>query len=461
MRQTLQKLSLTYRSELADRIGWLIRLRWLAAVGVMVTVLFTTSLFELLVDRWVLIWIASVIFASNAAYQLYFIRLQAARGKPGWHRRVALFANCQISLDLIILTVLIYFSGGGENPFFFYYIFHMIIASILLEPSDSYRQATLAAVLFNVMLYLEGHGVIPHHRLFPFFSPVIFYHPTYLFSLSVVFTSTLYFSVYMATSITTRLRSREQELVELKESLEHTNRELTEVHDHRSRFILKVEHELKAPLAAIQSLITVLLTSFADELSPKAAELLQRAEKRTCLLLKMIGELLELSRMQIADHRFEKEPLHLGPIIDRQLELLRSQAAEKGLLLQREIPENLPPVLGNLQAIDQVVLNLLSNAVKYTDQGKVIVRTSLAGDYIRFEVEDTGIGIDKEEAGRVFEEFFRGVQAKEAREGTGLGLAIVHEIVERHGGWIDLESAPGEGSKFTVLLPIARTDGGK
>ncbi len=326
MKQTLKKLSLTYRSELADRIGWLIRLRWLAASGVLITILIATSLFDLMVDRLVLLVVTSAIFVSNLGYQLYFNHLQSNLNKPGRHRRIALFANFQISLDLLILTVLIYFSGGGENPFFFYYIFHMIIASILLEPADSYRQATLATLLFNSMLLLESQGLIPHHSLFPFFSPVIFYHPLYLLSLSVVFTSTLYFSVYMATSITSRLRSREQELVELKESLENTNRELTEVHEHRSRFILKVEHELKAPLAAIQSLIAVLLTSFAGELSAKVSELLGRAEKRTHVLLEMISELLELSRMQVADHSFAKEPLELAPIVKKQLELLRPQA---------------------------------------------------------------------------------------------------------------------------------------
>ncbi len=457
MRQTLKKLSLTYRSELADRIGWLIRVRWFAASGVMITVLLATSLLDLMVDRLVLLAVCSAIFITNAGYKIYFNHLRSTlRGKPGRHRRIAQLANLQISLDLLILTVLIYFSGGSENPFFFYYIFHMIIASILLEPADSYRQATLAALFFNSMLFLESQGFIPHHRLFPFFSPVIFYHPLYLLSLSVVFTTTIYFSVYMATSITSRLRSREQELIELKESLELTNRELTDVHEHRSRFILKVEHELKAPLAAIQTLITVILTSFAGELSSKVSELLGRAEKRTHLLLKMIGELLELSRMQVADHSFTKEPLDLVPIVDRQLELLRAQAENKSLRLVLELPDNLPPLLGNPEAINHVVINLISNAIKYTKQGEVRISAGTKGDYIRLEVADTGIGIDSEEAGQVFDEFFRGTKAKQTNEGTGLGLSIVHEIVERHGGWIDLESVPGEGSTFTVLLPKAR-----
>ncbi len=125
-----------------------------------------------------------------------------------------------------------------------------------------------------------------------------------------------------------------------------------------------------------------------------------------------------------------------------------------------ELPDRLPPLLGNLQAINHMAINLISNAIKYTEQGEVRISAGISGDYVRLEVADTGIGIDSEEAGHVFDEFFRGVKAKQTNEGTGLGLSIVHEIIERHGGWIELESTPGEGSKFTVLLPVARESTG-
>jgi len=352
-----------------------------------------------------------------------------------------------------VLTVLIYFSGGAENPFIFYFIFHMIIASILLSTAASYFQATLAVVLFNLMLLLDYTEIIPHYRLFPFFTESFYHNPVYLLGLSVVFTTTLYLSVYMATSITSKLRHREEELIQLKDSLEQTNRQLREIYDYRSRFILRVEHELKTPLAAIQSLVTAVLTGFADRLEPKVKDLLSRAERRTHNLLELIRELLTLSRIQTAGYSFKLEPVRLEPIIARQLEILQAQAEDKSLSIVRNIPPNLPPVKGDTEAMVQVVMNLLSNAVKYTDEGEVSVRLSVEGDFVRLDVSDTGIGMSEEEVAMIFDEFYRGTQAKAKSEGTGLGLSIVWEIVEGHGGRIEVESAPGKGSTFTVWIP--------
>ena len=454
MKKTIEKLSLTYRDELVDRVGWLVRLRWAAAFGVSSTILLVTSLFDLLIDGHRLLLISSSIFIFNALYQAYLKWLLNRRDMPGWHQRVALFANLQISVDLIILIVLIYYSGGAENPFYFYFIFHMIIASILLSNAASYFQATLAVVLFNLMLLLEGYGLIPHHRLFPFFEEAIYGHPLFLIGLSTVFVSTIYLSVYMATSITSRLRMRETELLNLKNSLELANLVLREVHEHRSRFILKVEHELKAPLAAIQSLIAVILTSFSREISPKVNELLSRAEKRTHILLEMIRELLELSRLQIAGHRFEKQPVELEPLLSRQIEILRAQAEHKSLALIRKIAPGLPKISGDPRAIEQVAMNLLSNAVKYTESGRVEIEAEAGEKFVRLTVTDTGIGMSPEELNRIFEEFYRTSGAKEKYEGTGLGLSIVKEIVEGHGGKIEVDSSPGKGSRFSVLLPV-------
>jgi len=452
---TTNKIRLIHQDELVERLGWLIRVRWLAAIGVSSTILGTTAFFDLLIDRNLLLLISCSIPLCNVVYYIYFKWLLTRKNTPSWHRRVTFLANTQISVDLIILIVLIYTSGGAENPFFFYFIFHMIIASILLSTTASYLQASLAVLLFNLMLIFERLGVLPHHRLFPFFEETIYRHPVFLLGLSAVFTSTIYLSVYMATSITRRLRMREEESIQLKESLEKTNRELRELHEYRSHFILKVEHELKAPLAAIESLIAVILTSFTETLTPKVKELLSRAEKRSHVLLVMIRELLELSRMQTADFRFDLEPLSLESILGGLLEILRAQAEDKSLRLEVKIPGNLPKVLGDQKAIEQVMMNLLSNSLKYTESGGVSVEAAPDDSFVKVVVADTGVGMSEEELQRIFEEFFRGEKAKEKCEGTGLGLSIVKGIVEGHGGRIEVESTLGKGSNFTVWLPAA------
>jgi signal transduction histidine kinase len=444
-----------FHDELVERIGWLIRIRWLAAIGVTVTILVADRLFNLLIDTQILLLFSAFIFFYNLLFRLFFRSLRNNEEDPLKHVRAERFANLQISIDLIVLTALIYFSGGAENPFIFYFIFHMIIASILLSTTASYLQASLAVVLFNLILFLDYIGIIPHHRLFPFFDNSYYHNPVFLQGISAVFTTTLYLSVYMATSITNQLRRREEELIDLKESLEQTNSRLLEIYDYRSRFILKVEHELKAPLAAIQSLITAVNTGFSEHLEPKVKDLLTRAEHRTHNLLELIRQLLTLSRMQTAGHSFKMESVLLEPIIDKQLEILHAQVENKGLTIEKQLPESLPPVKGDPEALAYVVMNLMSNAVKYTENGGVILKLSVEGDFIRLDVSDTGIGMNQEEVTMVFEEFYRTGRAKADYDGTGLGLSIVWEIMEGHGGRIEVHSAVGKGSTFTAWIPCA------
>ena len=354
-----------------------------------------------------------------------------------------------------MLNALIYFSGGIENPFKFYFIFHMVIASILLSTKASYFQATLAAGLFNGMILLEYFRIIPHVSLFPEINESQLYaDPAYLIGNSAVFTSTLFLTVYMATSIVNKLREHEKEMLELKEDLEETNFELTELHKYRSRFILKVEHELKAPLGAIGSLLNVVLSSFSDSLQPKVRELLERAVKRTNMMLDMIRELIDLSRIQSTGYSIEKKPENLKELVMRQVELIRPQAESKGLDLRFVSKDELPEVSLDFNAISNVVMNLLSNAVKYTLEGSVSITLEKDGVFALITVEDTGIGMNEEDSARVFEEFFRASSAKADFEGTGLGLSIVMEVVDNHGGMIEHSSKLGEGSQFKIRLPL-------
>ncbi|MBN2289893.1 MAG: HAMP domain-containing histidine kinase [Candidatus Glassbacteria bacterium] len=454
-KKAIKRFVLTFQDELVERIGWLIRIRWLAAAGVSTTILLVDLLFDLLLNYRILLVCAAFIFLYNLIFHFYFRCLLREEHLPQRHQRTSRFANIQISTDLVLLIVLIYFSGGAENPFIFYFIFHVIIASILLSNLASYLQASLAVVLFNLMLVLDYLQVIPHYRLFPFLNESVYHNPVFLLGVAGVFTSTLYLSVYMATSITSKLRRREEELMQLKDSLEQTNRRLMEIYEYRSRFILKVEHELKAPLAAIQSLITAVITGFPEHPEPKVKDLLTRAEHRTHNLLELIRQLLTLSRMQTAGHAFKLEPVKLEPIISRQLEILHAQAESKGLEIVLDLPAEIPPVKADQEAMHQVVMNLLSNAVKYTEQGSVTFKVSAEGNFIRLDVVDTGIGMSKEEVAMVFEEFYRTSDAKAKYEGTGLGLSIVWEIIEGHGGRIEVVSEPGRGTTFTVWLPRA------
>ena len=142
------------QAELGERIDWLIRLRWLAVAGVLLTLWLSSNLLSILPRPLPLYIIAASIACYNTAFLLYAKKMHPRRESPTWFKAANIFANIQISLDLVALTLLIHFSGGAENPFVFYFIFHMIIASILLSPGATYLQATLATFLFTATVIL-------------------------------------------------------------------------------------------------------------------------------------------------------------------------------------------------------------------------------------------------------------------------------------------------------------------
>jgi two-component system phosphate regulon sensor histidine kinase PhoR len=153
----------------------------------------------------------------------------------------------------------------------------------------------------------------------------------------------------------------------------------------------------------------------------------------------------------------ELAPTELRPIVASCMAVLERLASEKSLKIAVEIPDGLPKLNADGKRLSQVVLNLLDNSVKYTPEGgSITVRAVAAKDFVQVDISDTGIGIPKDDLGRVFERFYR-VDKARSRElgGTGLGLSIVRHIVQAHGGEVRVESTLGKGSTFSFAIPQA------
>ncbi len=222
--------------------------------------------------------------------------------------------------------------------------------------------------------------------------------------------------------------------------------------------MMRVAHNLRAPLAAVLSMIDVFREGNIGNLNSDQTEYLRRIERRARNMLSMINELMTLSTNRSAKKSIEKTALDIEWLAGRLQRTFQDQALEKGLSFNISITKKLPPLWGNLEMLEQMFENLVSNAIKYTSSGgKVNVVFSQGSEkMLTFEVSDTGIGIPKDSIPRLFSEFFRAPNAKEIEEvGTGLGLAIVKEIVESHGGRINVESEEGCGTVFWVRLPGA------
>ncbi|MFN2290335.1 MAG: sensor histidine kinase [Anaerolineae bacterium] len=248
-----------------------------------------------------------------------------------------------------------------------------------------------------------------------------------------------------------RLKAVEREAVELAQAKEQLER----LDEAKSRFMLQVAHELRAPVAAVQSYVNLILGGYVAQNEMKPT--LGRVQVRLQELLELIGDLLELARLKEPGKmsRVEVKPQDMAGILQEVCQLLGEQAEEKGQRLQVNI-EDTPSVMANREHLKQICTNLVSNAIKYTPEGGSVTVTLRPGnDCIVGEVADTGIGIAESEMPHIFDEFYRTEQAKASGEiGTGLGLAIVKQLIDAYGGEIRVHSEPGQGSCFTFVLPL-------
>jgi two-component system phosphate regulon sensor histidine kinase PhoR len=224
----------------------------------------------------------------------------------------------------------------------------------------------------------------------------------------------------------------------------------------RRDFVANVSHEFKTPLTAIQGFAETLLGGALDDKTNRErfVEIIREQARR---LARLTDDLLKLSRIEAGQAELELRPISVAALVNGCVETTRLKAELKGLRINVDLPEGLPPVRGDGAQLGEVLQNLLDNALQYTLPGGQIDVTARASDHeVIFTVADTGIGIPESDLERIFERFYR-VDAARSREagGTGLGLSIARHIVDAHGGRIWVESAVGQGSRFHFSIASA------
>ena len=458
-----EKLAQEYTPEeaaLIQRVHYFIKFRWIAVIGIALIALLANKVFHIGFPLMPVFLITAIIALYNLLFSLRAKKL--ARETPASIvLRARSLVQVQSVADLVAFILLFHFTGGVENPLIFSLVFHIIIASVLLPYKTAYLLATLAAFLFCSLVGLEYFGLIPHVHLQGLASPELYRQETYILAVLFSLVTVLYISTYMASSIAGELRKRQRQVASLKDrclidvkSLEEANKKLIELDRLRTHFLAIASHDLKAPLAAVQTYLQVILGGFVGEINDEQRGMLERSSIRIKELLKLINDLLDATRIEAGQIVEEMEEISLAEVMEDALENVRSPAEEKGLELLVEVPESLPDIVGAPRRLVQVLTNLLNNAVQFTPAGgKVIIRVGEEADHLRVEVMDRGIGIPPEDMPRIFEEFYRGKNVE--TRGAGLGLAIAKKIIEAHGGEIWAESPYPEsekGSKFTFTL---------
>ncbi len=233
-----------------------------------------------------------------------------------------------------------------------------------------------------------------------------------------------------------------------------TFRDITEIvraEKLKNDFLLNVAHELRTPLTAIKGYIETL----AETIDAGNRRYLNVISHHTERLTKLVEDLLDLARLEDKSRVPRFEEVDIRMLLTDVASIFERPAQEKGLALILELPDELPIIKGQPRQLEQAFINLLDNAIKYTERGSVVITAKRVDSQVAITIQDTGIGINEEHLPRIFERFYV-VDKSRARQsgGAGLGLAIAKGIIELHNGRIEVVSAPGVGSKFTVILPI-------
>ncbi len=236
----------------------------------------------------------------------------------------------------------------------------------------------------------------------------------------------------------------------------------------KSNFLANISHELRTPLAPIIGYVEMLLSGRPGPLTDRQRSHLSVVEQAVLRLQGLIEDLLAFVQMEQGDLGIQPRPFALGPLLEEHARLVTPRATEKGLLLEIEVPADLPDVLVDPQQIARAVALMLDNAIKFTAQGGHVTLTAKAHvapddapsgwerGYVEVNLSDTGVGIPADKIPRIFEKFYQ-VDASTTRSygGTGLGLALVRQIMDAHGTQVMVESTPNVGSTFRFRLPIA------
>jgi len=457
------------------RLHWFIRLRWLFLAGAVAALAFERFVASQTQRPWALGFLLVALAAVNLAWLVvsHFLFRHVTEGPAAIRsdlRRLVVFTNAQVAADLLLLTGILRYSGGVENPLAVFYLFHMAIVSLLLKRSHAVLQGLWAITLYTILVVGEcRQWLTPHYDFLPSCSLGLYARPEYVFTALVVVTCGIVGMLYFTLHIAARFQEQERELERANAALRQSQLAIQDLQQRRSRFMQTAAHQLKSPLAVIQTMIELIRSHIVppEAIPGTCDKVIRRCQDG----IVQVTELLTLARVQEADpgrHRRSEadvrevlQELHarFKPLADDKRVELTCSVADGEVLAVCVDPRDLRDCVGNL----------IENAIKYSSgPGQVSVTAQaersdgrLLG--VLINVTDTGMGIDPSlvrspdgQPGHepIFDAFRRGSNAVTAGiPGTGLGLSIVREVVEQAGGRLLVSSCPGQGSSFTAAFP--------
>ncbi len=440
----------TRLKELSQRLWWFIGLRWLFTGGCLALALVARlQLLPAPIDYRFLLVTGIFLGATN----LLFTRLMKAFTRDGLNTRgIRVLVIVQTLTDYMALSLVSYALGGVETPVIVLFLGEIILVTLFCKRVISLVMALVGAFFAALPVVLEYTGAVPTLSLYnPSYkealSSDLHFALSYIGGVTVVF---LYFW-YLVSEITTSLRLREHQL-------EKTYNKLMLLDQEKSQATLRATHELKAPLAAINSYVYALRDGYAGEISDKERQVLERIGDRADLLMKKIVDIIQLSNIKtLVLKQAHLTALNLTELLDREVKEAQVLGKRRDIGIANQAG-GAPPyhICGSQEHLHSLISNLLRNAVTYSkDGGRVEVSLQVERDRVTLSIQDQGIGIPKKNLGRIFEEHFRSNNAVAHNpDGTGLGLPIIKEIARLHHAVIGVWSELDQGTRFDVTFRL-------
>ena len=341
----------------------------------------------------------------------------------------------QMVFDLIALMLVVYYTGSVESPILLFFVIHMIVGSLILPGFVMYAFAVVIVLAFWGITVSEYYSIIYHHHINGYLPFHLHEQFNYVLAVNVSFAFLVFMIVLIANKMANQLYIREQQLIESIAKINAAEKE-------KQKYISGIVHEIKTPLAAVHSYLDLVLQKFLGPLDEVVEEKLIRARRRSDEAIELINNVLKISKLKIEDS-FVKEEVDIASILARAIKSARVNAEAKGVKLSLiNNRKEKRKIEGDPLLIQIALSNILSNAIKYNNMdGVVEIIVDEEKDNLTIRVCDNGVGIPKEEIGKIFTDFFRASNIKHSGlEGSGLGLSVVKQIVERHGGTINIQS---------------------
>lgn len=425
---------------LLSQVAWFNRLRLLVAAAVVWLGALATHALGILAAPEPFYVLGGVLIVVDGAYLYWFRRLR--RRSLGEVRR---HVYLQIAVDLVILTALLHWSGGITNPLALFYLFHAFIAALVLSVAAAVVVAVASLALLALLGFAERVGWLAHHALPLGLIDLQRVEPLGFWLLLFAYAATLAFSIYFVATVLGRLRRNEQQLLRLGRHLA-----LSEKLASVGTLAAGVSHEINNPIGVITNKVQILRYRLRDGDAPhQLLGELDTIDKHARRVAQITAGLLQFSR----ETPFELRPLDVPQLLREAADLVRVpfRAAQVELRCDaKPLPEDVV-VSGSANHLLQVLINILLNAKDASAPGATVeLDHVLEGEELQLRIRDHGSGIAPEHLPKIFDPFFT---TKDVDKGTGLGLAISHGIVERHHGRIEVETEPGRGTTFRVVLP--------